>query len=95
MRLKQQKIMGVSKVIGLSKLRTKYEAPEAKRNLCSAYDVFLADDRILPSLPKAIGATHPNLQHKSVKTLLVCVALCVLSSSATLSGKARKTLAEI
>eukprot|EP00877_Chromochloris_zofingiensis_P012584 jgi/Chrzof1/757/Cz01g27160.t1 len=46
---------GVNKVMGISKLRTKYESHEAKRQLCNLYDVFLADDRILPSLPKLIG----------------------------------------
>jgi len=46
---------GVAKVIGTSKLRTKYESFEAKRNLCNQFDLFLADDRILPSLPKLIG----------------------------------------
>lgn len=46
---------GVAKVVGLSKLRTKYESHEAKRKLCSSYDLFVADDRILPSLPKLIG----------------------------------------
>ena len=46
---------GVSKVIGVSKLRTKYESFEAKRALCKAYDLFVADDRVIPSLPKLIG----------------------------------------
>jgi ribosome biogenesis protein UTP30 len=46
---------GVNKVIGLSKLRTKYESHEAKRQLCGLFDIFLADERILPSLPKLIG----------------------------------------
>lgn len=46
---------GIAKVVGLSKLRTKYESHEAKRQLCGAYDLFLADERILPSLPKLIG----------------------------------------
>lgn len=46
---------GAAKVVGLSKLRTKYESHEAKRQLCSSYDLFLADNRILPSLPKLIG----------------------------------------
>lgn len=46
---------GVSKVVGVSKLRTKYESHEAKRQLCKSYDLFLADDRIIPSLPKLIG----------------------------------------
>lgn len=52
---KLQKHGGIAKVVGLSKLRTKYESHEAKRQLCSAYDLFLADERIIPSLPKLIG----------------------------------------
>ncbi|GFR47144.1 hypothetical protein Agub_g8834 [Astrephomene gubernaculifera] len=52
---KLEKNGGVAKVIGTSKLRTKYESHEAKRKLCKSYDLFLADDRILPSLPKLIG----------------------------------------
>ncbi|KAG1662512.1 hypothetical protein FOA52_000916 [Chlamydomonas sp. UWO 241] len=52
---KFEKNGGVTKVIGLSKLRTKYESHEAKRQLCKMYDIFLADERILPSLPKLIG----------------------------------------
>lgn len=55
-RAKAQASAGITKVIGLSKLRTKYESHESKRELCKSYDIFLADDRILPSLPKAIGA---------------------------------------
>ena len=34
---------------------TKYESFEAKRKLCNSYDLFLADERVLPSLPKLIG----------------------------------------
>ena len=46
---------GVAKVIGVSKLKGKYEPFEAKRQLCNSYDLFLADDRVVPSLPKLIG----------------------------------------
>ena len=46
---------GIAKVVGTSKLRGKYESHEAKRKLCAAYDLFLADDRVLPSLPKLLG----------------------------------------
>ena len=53
--MKQQKVAGIAKVIGISKLRGKYEPFEAKRKLCNSYDLFLADDRIIPSLPKLIG----------------------------------------
>lgn len=46
---------GVSKIVGLSKLRTKYESHEAKRQLCASYDLFLVDERVVPSLPKLLG----------------------------------------
>lgn len=52
---------GVAKVVGLSKLRTKYESHEAKRQLCSSYDLFLADERVLPSLPKLLGGASHEL----------------------------------
>ena len=43
----------------MSKLRTKYESHEAKRALCAAYDLFLADERIIPVLPKLLGMLPP------------------------------------
>eukprot|EP00887_Chlorella_sp_A99_P005117 scaffold25.g5117.t1 len=55
LKVKEERVAGVAKVIGLSKLKTKYESHEAKRQLCNSYDLFLADDRVLPSLPKLIG----------------------------------------
>ncbi|PWA95247.1 Ribosomal protein L1 [Artemisia annua] len=45
----------VSKVIKLSKLRTDYKPFEAKRRLCDSYDVFFADKRVVPFLPKLLG----------------------------------------
>lgn len=60
-RLMAGQAAGVAKVIGTSKLRTKYESHEAKRNLCAEYDLFLADERILPSLPKLLGAGRSRL----------------------------------
>ena len=44
-----------AKVIGVSKLKKKYHPYEAKRELCAAYDVFLADAAILPMLPPLLG----------------------------------------
>ena len=46
---------GVSKVIALSKLKSKYEPHEAKRALANAFDLFLADARVLPSLARLLG----------------------------------------
>jgi ribosome biogenesis protein UTP30 len=48
-------IKAVKKVIGVSKLRSKFKQYEAKRQLCASYDLFLADDRVLPMLPHLIG----------------------------------------
>ncbi|KAI8907299.1 ribosomal protein L1/ribosomal biogenesis protein [Gorgonomyces haynaldii] len=46
-----------AKVIGISKLRTKHKTFEQKRLLCQTYDIFLADERILPMLPPMLGKT--------------------------------------
>ncbi|GJY25419.1 ribosomal L1 domain-containing protein 1-like protein [Tanacetum coccineum] len=45
----------VSKVIKLSKLKSSYKPFEAKRELCDSYDVFFADKRVVPFLPKLLG----------------------------------------
>ena len=46
-----------AKVIVVSKLKKKYVPFEAKRELCSAYDIFVADQRVLPMLPPLLGKT--------------------------------------
>jgi ribosome biogenesis protein UTP30 len=71
-RVKDEQIARVAKVIGISKLRTKYEAHEAKRQLCSQYDLFLADARIIPSLPKLLGARLPTRAQLTVQTPPSC-----------------------
>ncbi|KAJ3092492.1 Ribosomal L1 domain-containing protein 1 [Quaeritorhiza haematococci] len=53
--LEAKGVTGISKVIGVSKLRTKYKPYETRRQLCSGYDLFLADDRVLPLLPPILG----------------------------------------
>lgn len=52
-----QGITGISRVIGISKLRNKFKQYEAQRQLCGTYDLFLADDRVLPLLPHLIGSS--------------------------------------
>jgi len=44
-----------AKVIGISKLKKKHKEYEAKRRLMGAYEVFLADARVLPMLPPLLG----------------------------------------
>ncbi|KAJ3410959.1 Ribosomal L1 domain-containing protein 1 [Chytridiales sp. JEL 0842] len=55
--LEEKKVTGVDKVIGISKLRANYKPYEAKRQLCASYQLFMADERILPLLPEALGKT--------------------------------------
>uniref|UniRef100_A0A1J3CY65 Putative ribosome biogenesis protein C8F11.04 n=1 Tax=Noccaea caerulescens TaxID=107243 RepID=A0A1J3CY65_NOCCA len=45
----------ITKVIKLSKLKANYRAYEAKRKLCDSYDMFFADRRVIPLLPRLIG----------------------------------------
>jgi ribosome biogenesis protein UTP30 len=54
-RVAEMEKCGVAKVLGISKLRNNYKPHEAKRQLCDSYDLFLADARILPLLPKLLG----------------------------------------
>jgi len=48
-------VKGVTKVIGVDKLRKKYIKYQYKRDLLASYQLFLADDRIIPLLPPLIG----------------------------------------
>lgn len=45
----------ITRVIGLSKLRAKFKSFESRRQLAREHDIFLADDRIIPSLPQTLG----------------------------------------
>ncbi|KAJ8600370.1 hypothetical protein CTAYLR_000706 [Chrysophaeum taylorii] len=47
----------IAKVISLQKLRTSYARYGERRTLRDAYDVFFADERILPMLTRALGKT--------------------------------------
>ncbi|KAF6156156.1 hypothetical protein GIB67_024126 [Kingdonia uniflora] len=66
----------ISKVIKLSKLKSDYRPFEAKRKLCSSYDMFFADNRVIPLLPRLLGKEFfkkkkipvpINLTHKNWK----------------------------
>lgn len=45
----------ITRIIGFSKLLARYKSFEQRRQLLSEHDVFLADDRIVSRLPKALG----------------------------------------
>ena len=47
----------IGRVIDIGKLRSKYNTFEAKRQLLAEYDLFMADDRLIASLPGLLGKT--------------------------------------
>jgi ribosome biogenesis protein UTP30 len=47
----------ISKVVGMQKVKKKHNTYEAQRKLKAEHDIFLADDRIVVGLPKALGKT--------------------------------------
>ena len=54
--VKKDSSCGITKVLSVSKLRTKYKAFEARRQLLGSFDLFLTDDRIVTRLPQVLGA---------------------------------------
>lgn len=46
----------ISRVIGVNKLKGKFHPYEARRMLLKENGMFLADERIIPILPKLLGA---------------------------------------
>mmetsp|Transcript_14807 Transcript_14807/g.43894 ORF Transcript_14807/g.43894 Transcript_14807/m.43894 type:complete len:397 (-) Transcript_14807:148-1338(-) len=53
--MKKCPIPGITKVIGLDKLRRNYKSLEAKKALADAFDLFLCDSRIVEMMPRALG----------------------------------------
>ncbi|RWW74339.1 hypothetical protein BHE74_00017720 [Ensete ventricosum] len=47
--------LSVDAAIGLSSLRSDYRPYEARRRLCDSHNLFFADRRIIPLLPRLIG----------------------------------------
>lgn len=45
----------ITRVIGISKLKARYKSFESRRLLLAEHDVFLADSRIITSLPSTLG----------------------------------------
>jgi len=53
--LKTHPIPGLTKVIGLEKLKRNYKTAEAKRALADAFDLFVCDAGIVEMMPKVLG----------------------------------------
>jgi len=65
--IEKKKIPGRVLVLGVSKLRKEFKPFEAKRQLCAMHDLFLADDRVMPLLPKLLGKKFFETKKKPVK----------------------------
>mmetsp|Transcript_91767 Transcript_91767/g.163328 ORF Transcript_91767/g.163328 Transcript_91767/m.163328 type:complete len:369 (-) Transcript_91767:159-1265(-) len=62
--LQQHPVPGLTKVIGLDKLKRNYKAPSDKRALADAYDLFLCDKKVVEMMPKVLGVVFYRKKHK-------------------------------
>ncbi|GBG61570.1 hypothetical protein CBR_g22367 [Chara braunii] len=69
-KVKQDRSTGVTKIMGLSKVRTNYKSFESRRQLCNSYDLFLADDRIVDALSKLVGKAFFKSKKKPIAVRL-------------------------
>ncbi|KIM24721.1 hypothetical protein M408DRAFT_10855 [Serendipita vermifera MAFF 305830] len=53
--LQKQNIGFISRVVGITKLKGKFSPYDARRQLAGDHGLFLADERIIPLLPKLLG----------------------------------------
>ncbi|KAH8930013.1 ribosomal protein L1 [Atractiella rhizophila] len=53
--LREKEIGFIGRVVGISKLKGKFKAFEARRELMKEYDRFLVDDRVVEMMPKLLG----------------------------------------
>merc|ERR1719310_2581836 len=54
--LQKHPVPGITKVIGLDKLKRNYKTAESKRALADAFDLFLCDSRIMEMMPRILGS---------------------------------------
>lgn len=54
--LKDNNVNFVSRVVGITKLKGKFRGFDARRALLNENGLFLADERVIPLLPKLLGS---------------------------------------
>jgi len=54
--LESRNIKFISRVVGIAKLKGKFRGFEARRMLLKENGLFLADERVIPLLPKLLGS---------------------------------------
>ncbi|KAH7106089.1 ribosomal protein L1 [Auriculariales sp. MPI-PUGE-AT-0066] len=68
--LKDKNINFVSRVVGLSKLKGKFRGFDARRALLNENGLFLADERVVPLLPKLLGSKFFNAKKQPIPVSL-------------------------
>ncbi|KAJ2356861.1 proteasome-interacting protein cic1 [Coemansia erecta] len=61
-KLKNLGFPAIKEIVSMLDLKTKYNGFETKRQLMNAHDLFLTDDRVIGSLPKALGGKFYQLK---------------------------------
>lgn len=56
----------ITKVIGITKLKARYQPFESRRKLLDEHDIFLADSRVITLLPRILGKTFYRSPKKPV-----------------------------
>ncbi|KAF8627414.1 hypothetical protein AX17_006229 [Amanita inopinata Kibby_2008] len=69
--LETHKIRFVSRVVGIAKLKGKFRPFEARRMLLKENGLFLADDRVIPLLPKLLGSKWFEAKKQPIPVSLV------------------------
>jgi len=77
----------IKKILTLTSLRQKHKTFSQKRDLLAKYDLFLADDRILPMLSKALGK---GFFHKKKQPLPICLTRNIGSGDRDATGLATR-----
>jgi ribosome biogenesis protein UTP30 len=73
--LESNNIKFISRVVGVRKLKGKLKPYEARRMLLKENGLFLADDRIIPLLPKLLGKAFFNAKKYVGRSTTVTLSL--------------------
>ncbi|KAK9465096.1 ribosomal protein L1p/L10e family-domain-containing protein [Lipomyces arxii] len=74
----------ISRIVGVSKLKTKFKTYEARRQLRDEHDLFLADDRVITLMPGLLGKSF-------IGGKKLPIAISLLSASASAGNKTAQT----
>ncbi|KAK9431367.1 ribosomal protein L1p/L10e family-domain-containing protein [Lipomyces doorenjongii] len=79
----------IARIVGISKLKTKFKTFEAKRQLRDDHDLFLADDRVVTMMPELLGKTFISVKKMPVPISILNPAAASALETAVKVSKAR------